>query len=276
MHTVRQVGRRQAIGFAGLAGAIVSGALLNTFKNTSIAGVGVVVGGVGSFGATYLLLPPDFALGTSSVTITSTIAGAIAGATIAGAFTTKDNVVTPIGGIGAVVGAAAGYIAGDKSHISPGDAALVNTGMVWGTTSGALFAVSFAPKDNAVTSGLVLSGLGMGTVGGMLLSHYFTVSRTHAALIDVGGIIGVLGGLAVESIAYPTQTMNSGNGAAITGQAEERLANYALGGMAVGLITAGILTRNLDDAKVPVSPTLGQVIGANGHATTTYGLSARW
>ncbi len=273
MHTVREVGRRQAILASGVAGAAISFALLNAFKNTGIAGAGAAIGGAGSVGATYLLLPPDFALGTSSVSISSTAAGAITGIAIASAFTNKDNIITPIGGIGAVVGAATGYVAGDKSHISPGDAALVNTGMVWGTAAGGLFAVSFAPKDNAIVSGLVLSGLGMGVIGGALVSHYFTVSRTHAALIDVGGIVGVLGGLALESIAYPTQ---QGGSSALTDQAEQRLANYALGGMAIGLITAGVLTRNLDDPKVPLSPSIGQVIGADGRAIPTYGLSARW
>ena len=56
----------------------------------------------------------------------------------------------------------------------------------------------------------------------------------------------------------------------------EHLANFSLGGMAVGLIGAGILTRNLDAPKLPMQPTLGKAVGIDGKTTTTFGLGGTW
>jgi hypothetical protein len=36
------------------------------------------------------------------------------------------------------------------------------------------------------------------------MTRYFDISRTHALLIDSGGPVGILGGLALESIVNPT------------------------------------------------------------------------
>ena len=122
---------------------------------------------------------------------------------------------------------------------------------------------------------LLLSGLGMGTIGGVLLQSNFSVSRQHAALIDVGGLIGIIGGLAIENLAYPTQT-TQGSSEVVDARSQEHLANFALGGMAVGLLAAGILTRSLDDPKLPVSPVISQVPAGDGRAAAIYGVSGRW
>jgi hypothetical protein len=95
------------------------------------------------------------------------------------------------------------------------------------------------------------------------LTRYYDISRNHALLIDIGGLVGVVGGLAVASVASETRT-------------QERLANYSLGGMAVGLIGAGILTRNMDLPKIPVAPSVGTASSSDGKSTTTYGLSGTW
>ncbi|HMG57112.1 MAG TPA: hypothetical protein VK601_26615, partial [Kofleriaceae bacterium] len=118
-----------------------------------------------------------------------------------------------------------------------------------------------------------LSGLGMGTIGALLLQSNFSVSRTHAALIDVGGLIGIIGGLALESLVYPVQRSDA---PVVDPRSQEHLANFALGGMAVGLLAAGILTRNLDNPKIPVSPSITQARGARGDAATVYGVTGRW
>lgn len=139
---------------------------------------------------------------------------------------------------------------------------MFNSSVLWGTTAGSLFAISFDPPRQ-VSSGLVLSGLGMGVVGGVLLTRYYDVSRNHALLIDIGGLVGVVGGLALASVASETRT-------------EERLANYSLGGMAVGLVGAGILTRNMDIPKIPVAPSVGTASSSDGRSTTTFGLTGTW
>ncbi|MCX5742782.1 MAG: hypothetical protein NT062_09825, partial [Proteobacteria bacterium] len=166
--------------------------------------------------------------------------------------------------------AAAGYYIGDKARIRPGDAAIINSGMIWGAATGSLFAASFAVNDAStrVSAALTLSGLGMGTVAGVLLSRYFVVSRTHAALIDLGGLVGIIGGLATEALAYPNKTDGSA--------AQEHLANFAIGGLAIGLVSAGILTRHYDTPDIPVAPSFGQAQGPDGHLTPTFGLGGTW
>ncbi len=247
--------------------------MLYAFHNTGLTGLGALGGGAtGLVGSVFLL--PDVPLGTSDLTVTSTAGGAILGAGASLLFTRRPEVIYPVVGLGAVLAGTAGYLVGDAIRINVGDAALINSGVVWGSVSGALFAASFDP-GHTVGGGLVLSGLGMGTVGGLLLQSNFSISRTHAVLIDVGGVVGIIGGLALESLVYPTQTVQTPS-PAIDARAQEHLADYALGGMAIGLLTAGILTRNLDDPKIPVSPAITQATAGDGRAATVYGVAGRW
>jgi len=125
--------------------------------------------------------------------------------------------------------------------------------------------VSLTISGNQISSGLILSGLGMGTIGGVLFTRYFAPSRGHAALIDVGAVIGLFAGVAVESVL---------NQATSTTQKSERTANFALGGMAAGLITSGILTRNMDEPKLGgIAPAMGKATTAGGGSTTTFGIA---
>jgi hypothetical protein len=269
-----QFGRRQLIAFSSVAGAGVGASLLYAFQNTGLAGVGLLGGGAAGFVGSAFLLPDNLPLGTSNLTVTTTVGGALLGTGASLLFTKRLDVIYPIVGASAVLVGTAGYLLGDQTRINVGDAALINSGIVWGSVTGALFAASFDP-GHVVGGGLLLSGLGMGTVGGLLLQNNFSISRTHAVLIDVGGLIGIIGGLALESLVYPTRT-TSAPSEAVDARAQEHLANFALGGMAVGLLAAGVLTRNLDAPKLPVSPTITQAIAGDGRAATMYGVSARW
>lgn len=268
-----QFGRRQLVVFSTLAGGAATGGLLFAFNNTGIAGVGSLGGAAAALAGTYFYLPESVPLGTSNLTITSTLAGTVLGAATTLVFTSDQRIVQPITGAVAIVGAGAGYYFGERTKIRPGDAALINSSLTWGTAAGGLFAISFAPPRD-VASGLVLSGLGMGAISGVVMSRYFDISRTHAVLIDVGGVVGILGGLAAESIAYPTAQATTGS--QVTEQQREHLANFALGGMAVGLIGAGILTRNLDSPQLSLQPAIGNVTAADGSKTTTYGFGGSW
>ncbi len=262
-----QFGRRQLIVFSAIGGGFATGTLLSAFDDTAIAGLGsvagVAVGGVGS----YLFLPDAVPLGTSNLTITTSISTMLAGLTTSLLFTDDPAIIQPVIGASTLLGAGAGYYLGTRTDVTPGDAALINTTLLWTTAAGALFAVSF-DADHRVAAGLTLSGLGVGAISGVLMSRFFDISRTHAALIDVGGIVGMIGGLAAESLAYSADDN--------TERESEHIANFALGGMAVGLITAGFLTRNLDTPKVSMQPSLGRVTGADGTTTTTYGFQGSW
>jgi len=140
---------------------------------------------------------------------------------------------------------------------------VINSGALWGTVAGGLFALSFNP-DSQIAAGLVASGLGMGTVAGVMLQRYFKVSRGRAALIDASGVVGIVLGLATENLVE--QAINN----KVT-SSQERTANYALGGLAAGLVLGGVLTRSLDDPKLAIIPTVGKTTGPTG--VTTIGVS---
>lgn len=270
-----QFGRRQLIGFSTLAGGIAAGNILNAFDQSAISGLAVLGGSAAAAVFSYLYLPDDLALGTSNLTITATVGGAAIGSLGSLLFSSSDQVVAPFTGLGMVGGAAVGYYVGDRTKIKPGDAALINSAMSWGTVSGFLFAESFGP-GRQVYAGLVLTGFGMGAISGSVMTRYFEISRTHALLIDVGGLVGILGGLAIETLVYGAAKGGIDQNARFTEAEREHLANFSLGGMAVGLIGAGILTRNLDAPKLPVQPTIGRAVAPDGKSTTTFGVGGRW
>lgn len=271
LEPVPQTGRRQLIVAAGIGGATAAGALLYAFQSTRIVGVGSVLGaGAGLVGG-YFQIPRDLGLGTSNLTITTAVTGALAGGLVASVFTDKQEYVQPVGGATLLLGAGLGYYIGQREKVRPGDAALFNSSVLWGTSAGALFALSFDPPRN-VSAGLVLSGMGLGGISGVLLTNYFTISRTHAVLVDIGGLVGMAGGLAIESLVYPQRTTSMTS----AGRNQEHLANYALGGLFVGLISSAVLTRNLDVPKIPVRPTIQTTTGTDGKQTSLYGIGGTW
>lgn len=262
-----QFGRRQLVAFSGLGAAFVTGGVMFAFDSPAITTLGVIGGaGAGLLGS-YLYLPDAVPLGTSNLTITAGLAGTVAGTTGALLFASQQRFVQPIQGISTLLGAGIGYYAGSRTKITPGDAAVINSSAVWGTAVGGLFALSFGAEDRRISAGLVLSGLGMGMASGILMASYFDVSRRRAILIDIGGLIGVIGGLAAESLAFP---------ATDTSGPSEHVSNFALGGLALGLVGAGILSRNTDAPKVPVKAALGTATGADGRTTAIYGVGGTW
>lgn len=261
-----QSGRRSFVVASTIGGMVAGGGLLGAFDRATVSTAGLVLGGAGGLVGTYFLAPPDLPLATTNLTITAGGAGGIAGFAAAAAFTDRAQIQQPLTGAGVLLGAASGYYVASRFDVSTGDAALFNSAVVWGTTAGWLFQTSFDPPSN-VGAGLVLSGLGMGTVGGVMLARYFDISRTHAALIDVGGVLGMVGGLAIKGVAYPN-TEDDAN--------TERLANFALGGLAVGLLGAAILTRNVDAPTVPLQPMMGTASTRDGSHAPTFGVVGAW
>ncbi|MGE3766443.1 MAG: PEGA domain-containing protein [Kofleriaceae bacterium] len=264
MEEIPQTGRRQLIIASGIGGFVGVGSLLLSTDDFGISGIAGLVGGGAGLVISYFALPRDLSLGTSNLAITTGVAGALAGRAAAQIFTRDDRIASPVSGASLFLGAGLGYLAGERTKIRVGDAALFNSTLVWGGMTGLLLATALDPGRD-ITSGITLSGLGMGFIGGLLLTRNFDISRTHAVLIDLGGVAGVIGGLAMKSLVYPSD-FNS----------QERLANFALGGMALGLITAGVLTRNMDEPEVPVRASVGATTDASGKSTTTYGIEGTW
>jgi hypothetical protein len=261
-----QTGRRQFIGYSTVAGGVAGGTLAGATTEPGIVVAGTLVGvGAGFFGS-YFITPRDIPLGTSSLTITSSLVGGVLGGTTTALFTGEAARVSPAIGVGLMLGGMTGYYFGERTEISPGDAAVINSGALWGTVVGTLFSSSFeATRDRRIGAGLTLSGLGMGTLGGVLMTRYFNVSRTRAALIDLGGLVGVFVGAAIDNVVAQSTDTND--------TSAERTANYTLGGLAAGLIISGVLTRNMDNPKVSVTPVVSktQPTGSTS-GTPTFGI----
>jgi hypothetical protein len=266
-----QIGRRQLLFYGSLAGLVAGFSLVDGqhTDNKGLAG-GAALGGLAAgFFTVYYGTSANVPLGTSSLTITSSLIGGTIGAALGTGIDNKppsDSHLAPaLGGAGLLVGAGTGYYFGQKSHLTPGDAAVINSGALWGTVAGSLFALSFNAGPE-IGAGLVLSGVGMGTLGGVLLQRFFTVSRPRAALIDASGIVGMVLGLAAENLVEQAFDVT-------TPRTSERTANYALGGLATGLILGGVLTRSIDEPKLPVTPVFQKSKGANGAEVTTFGIA---
>ena len=263
-----EYGRKQLLGYGTVAAGVAGGLLAGGQSTPFYGGLGVVGGLAGGFVGIYYGTPNDLALGPSSLTVTGSLEGGVLGGALVATVTNRYDSSTLAPGIGAglVLGAGAAYYVGSKTHLSAGDAAIINSGALWGTVSSSLLSLSFNASPQ-ISGGIVLSGLGVGTIGGVLLQRYFTISRGHAALIDASGVVGVVGGLATLSV------FARANGLGV--QNDERTSNFALGGLAAGLIIGGVLTRNLDEPRLQVTPVMGRV-ATGGGSTTTFGFGARF
>lgn len=261
---VPQFGRRQLIVYSTIAGGVALGGVSGVSSSGGIISIGGGTGLVAGFVGSYYLVPHDIPLGTSSLTITSSMIGGFAGLSTTQLFTDQGNIQAPIAGSGVIIGAGIGYAVGSRAHISPGDAATINSGAIWGSVTGLLFSGSF-DADRKIGGGLALSGLGMGTIGGVLVTRYYKISRTHAALIDVGGIVGLLTGVGIGGVVS-NQTNTNGTTSSST------LSGYSLGGMITGLLAAGIFTRNFDTPNLSITPSVSKTQGG----TTTIGFGGAW
>ena len=274
-------GRWELIIASGLVLGSASGGMADTlFDQGSVATSLVSLGGLGvGFGAAFLGVPSDISVGHSSYLIGSTVIGALEGAMITSIFAGEDcftGTDDPIGdeptdpidtdcedgtvGSVAIAAGAAGLLfsALTASTFDPdaGDAALINSGAMWGTASGALFWASF-DTDEDVLEPMILAGLNLGVVVGAVLSSRAEVSRGRVALIDLSGLGGTVAGFALGK-AVDTNT--------------ERLSHFALVGMATGLITGTWLTRFIDEPKLSIQPGVTPSLSGDG-ATASLGFS---
>ena len=279
LQPIPQVGRRQLLVYASIGGAAAGAGSLGITGNQNLTSAGALIGATGGFIGAYYGADRAVPLGTSSITITSSLIGGVGGFDIGliagGNQAAFDDAKTnangrAIAGAGLVAGAVGGYLIGERTGVHPGDAAVVNSGALWGGVAGHLLGFTFQ-ASNPVIGGLGLVGLAMGTTGGVVLTQYYAASRKHAALIDAAGVVGMITGVAASNLIYN----QAGTGAVDANTkrvAQERTADFALGGLAVGLITGGVLTRLVDAPKLPAQLQVGHAPTTDGKATTTYGI----
>lgn len=253
-------GRTQMLAYSAIAGAaVVGGSLASATSSVATIGAigGLAIGGV----AGYVAIPDDVSLGTSSATITGSLGGGAMGTLIALAIGGDDSeYVGPSLAIGTAIGGGAGFYAARTINLSAGDAALINTGMVWGGVYGGLFAAVF-DNPETIDYSLTAGGVGLGLITSGLLLRSFSISRSHAALIDLGGVGGLVLSAGVRALIDQEDA------------SAERQANFALAGATIGLAGAALLTRNYDDPSAPnVQPSLGRVSTIDGGSTTSIGV----
>jgi hypothetical protein len=268
-------GRWELILASGLVLGSAAGGMADTlFEQGSVASSLIGVGALGvGFGAAYLGVPRDVSVGTSSYLIGSTLIGAMEGAMVSSMFAggdcfdeggdgdqeddedptdCNDDVV---GGVALATGTAGLLFASmtaTRFDLDAGDAALINSGAMWGTGSAALFWASF-DTDEEVLEPMILAGLNVGVVAGAVLGRGAEMTRGRVALIDLSGLGGTVGGFALGR-AIDTNT--------------ERRAHFALVGMATGLIAGTWLTRNLDAPKVNIQPGVSPSAAGDGAVAT--------
>ncbi len=266
-------GRWELIIASGLVLGSAAGGMADTLFDQDSAVTSLIsVGGLGvGFGAAFLGVPRDIPVGTSSYIIGSTIIGAIEGAMVASMFAgegcfsetptidTDDDGIPDtvkcdddaVGGVALATGTAGlvfASLTASRFDLDAGDAALVNSGAMWGIASGALFWSSF-DTDNEVLEPMLLAGLNLGVVAGAVLARGADVSRGRVALIDLSGLGGTVAGFALGQ-AFDTNT--------------ERLSHFALVGMATGLIAGTFITRLLDEPKIILQPGVAPTAGGDG------------
>jgi hypothetical protein len=274
LHQPAKSGRWELVLASGLLlGTAAGGTVGALFDQEPAVSFLVGVGGLGiGFGGAYLGVPDRVPVGTSSYIIGSTLIGAGEGAAVASLFACGEKEVTDSEGMhlrldcdkgaeeingAALAGAAAGggfaALTAPRFHLSAGDAALINSAGLWGTASGVLFWASF-DREPSVFGPMILAGLNLGVVVGATLTVRSEPSRGRMSLIDLSGLAGTVGGFALG------QAFNS---------PDERLAHFALVGMATGLITGTWLTRNSDEPKTTLRPT----VATTGTGGAVFGLA---
>lgn len=265
-------GRRHLIGGAIVMGGLLGGGTGGGLTGQEGGGAGFLLGALGGGAAGYLFIPRDVRLGTGSFLVTTGLVGALNGLAAGGIlndadqrFATEDDSGGAGYGMvgGAVLGLGAGLVLDPRLELSAGDAALFNSGVGWGSITGALFIPIFDASSRTRYATL-LAGLDFGVVAGALLASRYDVSRRRVVFIDLAGLAGMIAGLATES-AVSGATEDSGS--------SEKAPHFALAGMAVGLGLGTFLTRNLDVPKLPrLTPSVQRGRDPAGGQTTVFTL----
>jgi PEGA domain len=248
-----------AAALGGYTGASISTLAVNTNSST---GGGIVAGlALGSIGG-YLLIPGDIRQGTASFLLTTTAAGLWNGLELGAALSDNNRTISSIALGGAALGASGAIIALRQTDISAGQAALWNSGLVWGGISGGLFASIFGGSDRT-TVAITAAGTNIGLVTGGLLARRYDVSRRRVIYIDLAGAAGFIAGLAVQNGAQSGGTSSS----------DKSRSHFTLAGAVIGLGVGTFLTRYFDAPRLRVQPTVTPSRDLAGGRTMIVGVS---
>lgn len=245
--------------FGGAAGALLVSAALggedcskpcfaNSGNGLLVYMLAATAGIGGGFLGSFLSTRDGIKVGLSSLMIGGASWGTSFASSLSLGLTVPTQYVYALAIAGSGVGMAAGYLVGRKLDISAGDAALVNSGGLWGTGGGALMAQAIFRNPSSSQFGwFVLGGTTLGVLTGSLLAWKLELSRGRVAFIDLGGLVGTGMGFALGYVIG----VNSGG--------EDNIqvgARYGLGGMALGLLAGALFTRKYKGDLPPVEALL--------------------
>jgi hypothetical protein len=246
---------------------LVEGGLLGTAltdDKTAITGLSAAFGAAGFF-IPYFALPAEVPVGQSSALVGGRLWGMLEGATIAGtlfpaqAFEERaDDTRFLIVGGSIAVSIGAGMVA-HWIDLSAGDAAIVNSSAIWGTTAGVLAFLSFASSDSNAGGPIAFASLNLGLIAGGVISSYSEISRGHVFLIDLAGFAGLVSGTALSAIL----------------QDNDATPRFALGGLVSGLVVGTIVTRSVD-ADTSLLPTASIAVDMSGAKVPVLGFQTSW
>jgi hypothetical protein len=253
-----------------IEGSVFAAGLTDDSRVISL--VALAMGGVGLL-VPALILPSYVPVGATSLAIGGRLWGAAEGAALVALFS-PDN--PRAAGMGAVVGSvlvgAAGYLVARRLDTTAGDAALVNTGALWGSTAGLLVNAAFstASAGDRLLGPLLLGGVNIGLLTGVALASQVEWSRGHVALIDLSAFAGMVSGTALALV------VQVGGGSLEDSAANSRnAARFALAGLGIGLVVGTLLTRTMD-LEVAVEPSISAVSDARGRSIATFGFGGTW
>jgi hypothetical protein len=139
---------------------------------------------------------------------------------------------------GSALGMGAGLLLLRPLSLTPGQAAIINSGGIWGTGLG--LGLGYALRGDRRDLDLTLIiGLNIGLITSGVIVNHFDLSRTRMLLIDAGAVAGAATGTLIGYLASQSDPFRSNLGKA-------NLARGGLVGGVVGLGTAIVLTRKFD------------------------------
>lgn len=262
-------GRTELLIASTLGAALLGGAAATSiFGEADTASTVTVLGATAiGFGGAYLGIPDDVTVGTSSYFTGAAAIGAAEAALISlfaecdvDVFDCEDQLA---GGIaaGTMAGILFAAVTQPRFKLRAGDAALINSGAIWGAATGALFFATF-DSDQDIREPLIFAGLNLGIVTGATLAAKYDMSRKRVGLIDLSGVAGFVAGNALTR--------------AFAGNAEA-VDHFSIAGIGAGLIAGAYLTRKIDspdeDALVP---SIGAAKDSSGATTPTFGTTIRF
>jgi uncharacterized protein YfiM (DUF2279 family) len=160
------------------------------------------------------------------------------------------------------------YIAHRFPDLPAGDIALVNSGGLWGTSTGVLLALLLNLEGDTTPANAMLPATILGLGAGAALAPRLDISRTRVQLINLSGVLGLGLAAAVGSSANTVDASSWGL--------------LLLGGQTAGLATGALVTRNRPASarasnalnSLQVAPTM--VGDGTGRQHRGLMLSGRW